>query len=56
MRNIDADKLLELQDNSNVKSLYINMVKDIMMLQPPFTSTPLEIFNEATRVVSDPDG
>ena len=60
-RNIDIDRLLELQDNSDVKSPGILMyTKDMPAAILSNISTPLGIVNGAqgkvTGVVSDPKG
>lgn len=58
MRNIDVDKLLELQDNSN--DWYIVHMKDMPAAILSNISTPLGIVNraqgKAIGVVPDPDG
>jgi hypothetical protein len=60
-RNIDVDKLLELQDNSNVKSPgLLTYTKDMPSAVLSNISTPLGIVNgaqgKAVGVVPDPDG
>jgi hypothetical protein len=56
MRNIDVDKLLELQDNSNVKSPGLLMyTKDMPSAFLSNISTPLGTQGKAVGVVPDPD-